>query len=154
MAVTGNPRSYHKKFKFVVEIDGINYAGFTKCSELSVEVGKVEHFEGGSLTPNKSPGKVSFPDVTLERGATQDVDLWNWLSDVVNTASGLGLTDPNYKRNLDIVQQDRDGSELRRWALSGAWPVKFVAGEWDNDAEENVVESVTLTFDHFELVQR
>jgi hypothetical protein len=31
--------------------------------------------------------------------------------------------------------------------------VKFVAGEWDNEADENVIESVTLTFDYFELVQ-
>ena len=62
------------------------------------------------------------------------------------TSSGLGLTDVNYKRNIDIVQQDRDGSTLRRWSLSSAWPVKFVAGDWDNEADENVIESVTLTF--------
>ena len=38
MAVIGTPRSFHKKFKFVVEIDGFQHAGFQKCSELSVEV--------------------------------------------------------------------------------------------------------------------
>lgn len=58
-----------------------------------------------------------------------------------------------YKRNLDIVQQDRDGVTLRRWTLVRAWPVKFVAGEWDNESDENVIESVTLTYDFFELVQ-
>jgi hypothetical protein len=31
--------------------------------------------------------------------------------------------------------------------------VKFVAGDWDDEADENVVESVTLTSDLFELVQ-
>jgi hypothetical protein len=31
--------------------------------------------------------------------------------------------------------------------------VKFVAGDWDNEADENVIESVTLTYDFFELVQ-
>ena len=35
----------------------------------------------------------------------------------------------------------------------GAWPVKFVAGSWDNESDENVIESVTLTYDFFELVQ-
>ena len=59
----------------------------------------------------------------------------------------------NYKRNLDIVQQDRDGLTLRRWSLSLSWPVKFVAGEWDNESDENVIESVTLTYDFFTLVQ-
>ncbi|HBQ10302.1 MAG TPA: phage tail protein, partial [Myxococcales bacterium] len=42
---------------------------------------------------------------------------------------------------------------LRRWSLSRAWPVKFVAGDWDNESDENVIESVTLTYDFFELIQ-
>ncbi|MBN2192201.1 MAG: phage tail protein [Polyangiaceae bacterium] len=92
-------------------------------------------------------------DVTLERGATEDHDLFDWFQDVAVTSSGLGLTDYSYKRNLDIVQQDRDGTTLRRWTLTRAWPVKFVAGEWDNEADENVIESVTLTYDFFQLVQ-
>ena len=50
-------------------------------------------------------------------------------------------------------QQDRDGTTLRRWSLSRAWPTKFVAGEWDNESDENVIESVTLTYDFFELIQ-
>jgi hypothetical protein len=33
------------------------------------------------------------------------------------------------------------------------WPVKLVAGDRDNEADENVIESVTLTYDFFELVQ-
>jgi len=52
-----------------------------------------------------------------------------------------------------VLQQDRDGTTLRRWSLSRAWPTKFVAGEWDNESDENVIESVTLTYDFFELVQ-
>jgi len=153
MAIIGNPRSFHKKFKFLIEIDGVAHAGFQKCSELSVEVANVQYYEGGSIIPNKSPGRLTFADLTLERGATQDRDLFDWFQDVAVTASGLGLTGENFKRNLDIVQQDRDGTTLRRWSLSRAWPVKFVAGEWDNEADENVIESVTLAYDFFELVQ-
>lgn len=153
MAVIGNPRTFHKKFKFIVEIDGVAHAGFQKCSELSVEAANVQYYEGGSLIPNKSPGRLTFADVTLERGATTDHDLHDWFAQVADAAANVGLNEPEFKRNLDIVQQDRDGSTLRRWSLSGAWPVKFVAGEWDNEADENVIESVTLTFDFFELKQ-
>ncbi|MBU8900628.1 phage tail protein [Corallococcus sp. M34] len=151
MAVIGQPRSFHKRFKFLVEIDSVSSAGFQKCSELSVEVANVQYFEGGSLIPNKSPGRLTVSDVTLERGATQDHELFDWFQDVVHTASGLGLPDILYKRNLDIVQQDRDGTTLRRWSLSRAWPVKFVAGEWDNESDEVVIESVVLTYDFFAL---
>ena len=35
----------------------------------------------------------------------------------------------------------------------GGWPVKFGAGNWDNEADESVIESVTLTYDFFELIQ-
>jgi phage tail-like protein len=153
MSIIGAPRTFHKRFRFLCEVDGLASSGFQKCSELSVEVANVQYFEGGSLIPNKSPGRLTFADVTLERGATKDRDLFDWFQDVAITSSGLGLPDNAYKRNLDIVQQDRDGTTLRRWSLTGAWPVKFVAGEWDNEADENVIESVTLTYDFFELVQ-
>ena len=153
MAVIGTPRSFHKRFKFIVEIDDVASAGFQKCSELSVEVANVQYFEGGTLIPNKSPGRLTFADVTLERGATSDKNLFDWLTQVADASANAGLNEPEFKRNLDIIQQDRDGSTLRRWRLSGAWPVKFVAGEWDNEADENVIESVTLTYDFFELQQ-
>jgi phage tail-like protein len=152
MPVIGTPRTFHKKFKFIVEIDGVASAGFQKCSELSVEVANVQYSEGGALIPNKSPGRLTFADVTLERGATEDQDLFDWLTEVADASANAGLNEPEFKRNLDIVQQDRDGSELRRWRLHNAWPVKFVAGDWDNEADENVIESVTLTYDFFELV--
>jgi phage tail-like protein len=150
MPVIGTPRTFHKKFKFIVEIDGVASAGFQKCSELSVEVANVQYSEGGALIPNKSPGRLTFADVTLERSATQDQDLFDWMQQVADASANAGLNEPEFKRNLDIVQQDRDGSELRRWRLNNAWPVKFVAGDWDNEADENVIESVTLTYDFFE----
>ena len=105
------------------------------------------------LIPNKSPGLVSFADVTLERGATLDRDIWDWMKQVADAAADAGLIDDDYKRTLDIVQLDRDGSELRRWRITNAWPVKFVGGDWDNEADENNIESVTLTYDYFDLVQ-
>jgi len=153
MAVIGTPRTFQKKFKFIVEIDDIASAGFTTCSELSAEVAKVEHFEGGAVIPDKSPGRATFTDITLERGATTDRDMWDWFKSVIDAAANSGLLDPEYKRNLDIVQQDRDGSTIRRWRVENAWPVKFIAGDWDNNADENVIESVTLTFDTFDLEQ-
>lgn len=148
--VTGKPKSFFKKFKFIVEIDRVKSAGFQQCSELSAEIAKIEYFEGGSVIANKSPGRLSFTDVTLNRGATKDLDLFNWFKEVIDTSSGLGRVDFDYKRNLDIVQQDRNGSTLRRWSLTASFPLKFVAGDWDNGADENVIESVTLTYDTFD----
>ena len=152
MPIIGSPRSHHHRAKFLVEVDDLGHAGFSKASEISAEVAKVEHWESGSSIPNKSPGRLTFADVTLERGATQDRDLFDWFQDVASMSSGLGLAGEGYKRGVDIIQKDRDGTTLRRWTLSKAWPIKFVAGEWDNESDEVVIESVTLTFDTFDLV--
>jgi len=147
MAISGNPRSFHKKFKFLIEIDGIARAHFKTCSELSTEVGVVKHREGGALRADKSPGLVEDEPITLERGVTNDLELYTWFKEVVDAASGTGLVDDQYKREMHIVQLDRDGSELRRWPVTGCWPKKFVAGAWDNDAEEVVIETVVLEHD-------
>jgi len=146
----GEPLDFFEKFDFVVEIDGIRRAGFKTCSELSMEIGKVELREGGRSIPHKKPGLVSFTDVTLERGATNDLDLYEWARETADASSGRGEVAEKYKRNLDVVVLDRDGSERRRYTLNKAWPVKYVAGEWDAEGEEAVVESITLTFDFFE----
>lgn len=150
MPVIGEERSFYDKFKFLIEIDGITYAGFAKCSELSVEVEKIEHREGGGLLAHKSPGTVTVPDITFERGATDDLELYGWFEEVANIAAGIGgtgLTDNRYKRNFDVVQLNRDDSIRQRWAVTGAWPMKFVAGEWDNGASEKVIEKTTLCVD-------
>lgn len=151
-ATVGAPRTYHKKFKFVVEIDDFVNSGFQKCSELSIEVAKVEQREGGALIPYKEPGLVTVSDVTLERGATDNFEIFTWFKQVADLAANRGIVTPGYRRNLDIVQQDRDGTPLRRWRLKNAWPTKFVGGDWDNNASENVIESVTLTFDFPDIV--
>jgi len=151
MTIIGNPRHYHPKWKFRVEIDGVEYAGFQTCSELSAEAGQTEIWEGGASIPSKGPARMTFSDITLERGATVDGDLYTWFRQVFAAAAGIGQPDPVMKRNLDIVQLDRNDAELQRWRVFGAWPKKFVAGDWDNTSDEYVIESVTLAIDFFEL---
>ncbi len=151
MGVLGTPISFHDKFKFLVEIEGVQRAAFQRASELVAEVAEVNHSEGGTLIPNKTPGMATFPNVTLERGATDDLDLYNWFKQVLLAAANSGLPDLVYKRNLDIVQQRRDNVTLRRWSMFFVWPRRFKAGDWDNTANEKTMESVELVQDFFDL---
>lgn len=148
--VAGAPRNYEDKFSFEVQIDGIAVAAFNKCSELSWELDKIRYREGGSLIPSANdPGLLNFEDVTLERGAVaNDSDLYDWMEETADAAANTGLVNPEFKRGFDIVAKDRDGSVLKRWRVTNAWPTKFVAGAWDNDASEKTIEMVTLTFDY------
>lgn len=149
--VIGKPRSYHKKFKFVFEMDEINSARFQKCSELKAEIAVIEQYEGGDILPEKEAGRMKVSDITLERGATGDLDLWNWFDQTASMISETGLVDPEYKRDGDLVQLDRDGTERRRWSCKQAFMKSFSAGSWDNDADENVIETCELAMHHFEL---
>jgi hypothetical protein len=46
------------------------------------------------------------------------------------------------------------GSDASARSISSScWGNEALAGEWDNESDENVIESVTLTYDFFELVQ-
>jgi hypothetical protein len=84
--------------------------------------------------------------VTLERGALAGEDRFRWVEDLAVTSSGLSLTDHDDKRVLDIVRQNRDGITRRRWTLTRAWPVKFFAGEWDDESDENGIEWLTQAY--------
>jgi phage tail-like protein len=152
MAVTGQPRNWLKRFKFIVEIDGIFSSAFSTCSELSAEIAEIEHSEGGVIAPDKSPGRVTVTDLTLERGATSDIDMYLWFKEVANIAANAGVVSPNHERTLDVVAQRRDGTTVYRWRCYRCWPKKYMAGDWDNNADETLIESVTLSVHHFDRI--
>ncbi len=149
--MAGKARRYLDRFKFLIEIDGITQTGFQKCSELKGGVETVEHYEGGALLPDKSPGLGKYEDITLEYGATENLEIYEWFRQVLDAAQETGGADPSeYKRNLSIIQLDRAGNEVQRWNVFGAWPKEFVAGEWDNTANEKLIRKVTLAIDYYE----
>jgi len=151
MGVIGRPRVQHQKWKFLVEIDGLGSAFWQSCSELSKEVAVIEYYEGAAIIPDKQPGRMKVSDMTLERGATVDRNLYDWFNQVADAARNGGLQSPQFKRNGSIAQLERDDSIVRRWTIVNVWPNKFMAGSWDNNADEVVLESVTLVIDDFYL---
>jgi phage tail-like protein len=153
MTIKGQPKHFHHKYRFELQIDNLGSAAFQSCSELKVEIAKIEYYEGGRLTPIKEPGRMTFADLTIERAATTDADLYTWLQITANAASDVGFEVPTFKRGGSIVQKDRDGDVLRRWHLFGLWPTSFTAGAWDNNSDEFTMEQVVLAYDYFKMFQ-
>lgn len=152
MTITGTPRGYDQKWNFKIEIDGIALSWFESMSGLEAEVGVVEQHEGGSIVvADQTPGKVKFTPVTLMVGATSNRELWDWFKLVVDAGANSGGTPDTVKKNLAVIQLERDGTEKKRWDLFQAFPSKFKAGEWDGKAEENVIQEITLTYRYFDL---
>lgn len=149
----GEKRKLHEKFKFLVFSGEFGTAKFQKMGELSKEFAEIQYFEGGALIPIKDPGRLTYADTTLDRGSSQDYDFHNWADRVANAAvgdGGQGLVAPDFKTDdFSVRQLDRDNSTLREWDMIGVWAKKYVAGDWDNTADEVVIEMLTLSYDYY-----
>lgn len=152
MPIQGASKTFHNRQAFLVEIPGFASASFQKCSELKreTEVGMIR--EGGSLIPHKQPGLVTYSDVTLERGAFADQDMYAWAEQCGDAAQASGLVEPEYKRTVDIVQIDRARKPLVRYRLFGAFVKSHTAGDWDAETSEFVIEKLELTFDYYKRI--
>jgi phage tail-like protein len=150
--IVGTKKFVHQRSAFLVEVPGIGTAVFQKCSELKMEVEVSSIREGGTLTPHKQPALVSYPDITLERGMSSDGGLYDWSQLVADAAQQSGLVEPEYKKTIDIVQIDRARKPRLRFRLYGAFPVGYVAGEWDNESSEFVIEKMTIAYDYFKRI--
>jgi phage tail-like protein len=149
MAILANvPDAFHLKHRFIVEIGDFQRAGFTTCTEIKISTQEIDYYEGGSDIPVKLVGRVQVPNVTLTRGATADPDLYQWFKEVANVVANTGRIPPHFKRDIDVVQLSRQNDVERRWTLVNAFPSEFVAGEWNNDEDGVVMESVTIRYDY------
>jgi len=137
MPQTGNRTDPLANAKFSVEIDMIQEATFTEASGLEAELDIFEYQEGGNnLFTHKLPGRVKYPNVTLKRGVTTSNDLWMWFE--------MGTFGKINRRNISIVLYDQDGSEVRRWNLINAYPIKWTGPSFDASAKAVSIETVVF----------
>ncbi len=66
-------------YNFIVEIDGVTVAGFKELSGIESRIEVVEYREGGEsyLPVRKLPGKVTYQNLVLKTGITQDRTLYD-----------------------------------------------------------------------------
>ncbi len=128
-------------FRFLVQIDGIFSAGFTRVKGLSREVKYESYREGGvNDYEHKLVGQVSFPPLVLERGLVFD-DLWKWAQ---QTADG------QIRRRTIRIQLNDEANDIGwAWQIQDALPVKWSVT--DLDAQQNQVLMESVEFVHHGL---
>ena len=134
----------YKGFRFRVEIDGIQQAGFTECSAIGSHLEVVEYREGGeTATVRKLPGKVSYPDITLKWGTTDSHELYDW---------HLAALRGNVTRKTgSVVQLDDTGTEKLRWHFYQAWPSKWDGPSFSAKGNDVSIQTLTLSCERVEL---
>ena len=130
-------------FNFKLEIEGITVAGFSEVTGLNQESNVIDYREGQEpITPRKLPGLNKFGNITLKRGISPDLSVYNWRKTV---------TDGDIeRRNASIVLHNEKHEEVVRWNLVNAWPSKYVGPDLKANANEVAIESIELTHEGVE----
>ena len=88
-------------YNFIVEISGIDnppHAGFSEVSGLGMESTPIEYRAGSdpTATVRKIPGLAKYGNVTLKRGVTGSLGIWEWMKEVGEGVAGV-------KRSVTIM---------------------------------------------------
>ncbi len=135
-------------FSFALDLGGKAAGWFTECSGLGSENEIVEHkaVADGKQVVQKIPGRLKWNDVTLKRGITGEMDIWDWrkLVEDGNMATA--------RINATITMMDREGHPKARWDLVNAWPSKVTGPTQKSDANEFGVEEVVIVSEGYKRV--
>ncbi len=128
-------------FNFMLQLEGALAGYFTECSGIGSEHDVVEHKvvdKQGHEIVRKIPGRLKWGDVTLKRGITSDMQIWEWRDTVVQGKMG------DARKNISITMLDREYNPVSIWHFSNAWPSKVSGPSLKSDSNEFGVEEVTI----------
>jgi len=129
-------------FHFALELQGAVAGYFTECSGIGSEHEVIEHKivdEKGRELIQKIPGRLKWQDITLKRGITDSMDMWDWRELVVQ-----GKVD-DARKNGSIVMFNQSLEEVARWNFENAWPSKVTGPSMKADSNEFGIEELVIT---------
>lgn len=141
----------YPQFNFLVDLgDGDTQsarAGFAEVTGLGTEISVIEYRAGNSRdnSPMKIPGLSRAGDVTLKRGISGSTDLYAWLDQARNGASGNRRT-----VTISLLNEDRSQT-VQTWKLLRAFPIKHVSGPLDASGKDVAIEELVLCCERIEL---
>lgn len=145
----------YKSFRFEVEISGnmvFAKAGFQKVSGLKMNTDVIEYREGGdNITVTKTPGLVKFDPITLERGMSEDTDMWDWASKIFHMDETSHTQ--KFRANVKIKLKDcRTGDVVKIWEIPNAWISRYETGEFDATSSNVMIETMELQHEGFKKI--
>jgi len=103
---------------FVVRVPDIDTIGlFTSCSGLEIKIDVLEYPEGGNNEfVHQLPGQVSYPNLILERGLTNEDAVLQWFN---ATRSQAQL------KEVTVTFQTHMQQPIRTFTFADAFPVRW-----------------------------
>jgi phage tail-like protein len=130
-----------KNFRFRVEIDNITSAAFSEATIADSTTDAIEYREGNDpLHVRKLSGLTKYGNITLKRGVTDSMELYNWKRAIEESgAEGSGA-----RRSVSITNVDDEGNDKARWEITNAWPTKYDPSDMNAKGNEVVIEVLEL----------
>ena len=122
--------------------------GFMRISGLQLSVGIYEWQEvSDPLTSYKLPDRISFSDITFERGVTTDREvLWSWYEEI--TGALYSGTPDEFRRTVMVTafgKGIRSSAEtVKVWEIYNAFPKVLKFSDFDATSSDALIETLTL----------
>ena len=128
-------------FKFGLELEGKMTGYFTNVSGIGSETEVITQkivSPSGEPMIRQIPGRLTWTPITLKRGVTDQMDIWEWRQAVID-----GKID-EARTNASIIAYNQNNEPVAEWDLVNAWPSKVVGPEMDAGSANYMIEDMTI----------
>lgn len=132
---------------FGLDIENDTVGTFRKCTGISTknEIIREVKVVNGKTIVQKQPGQLTIGDITLERGYTDSMDLYNWREEVTNGEVN--------RKDCSIVMYNVKEEEVARFDLFNCWPAELSGPDLDASSNEVAIEKLVLACERIERVK-
>lgn len=127
----------HGKFRYSVEVDGMELGGFSEVSGFDASIDVIEYREGDKVqTPMKIPGLKKYGNITLKQGVADKNALYKWME--------TGFEKDVVRKTVTITLLNINGEAAASWQVINAWPTKYTAPDFNATSSEIAVETLEI----------
>jgi phage tail-like protein len=128
----------YDSFNFTVDIVGVSAAGFMECVLPVASIDVLEYRDGADIENHarKLPGLTKFGNLTLKRGLTNSLALWDWFS---NFTTGKGTP-----TTVIVTLLDSKRSPAMTWTFTNAWPTKYESPPLNGKGSALAIETLEI----------
>jgi len=139
-----------RKFRYRLEIDSIEQAGFSEVTIGDLSTDPIEYREGDEITTvRKLNGLNKYGNITLKWGITDSLELADWHQMIVDDATLLH----DVRRNVVIRVQNEAGEDKAAFEITNAWPSKYDPSDLNSTGNEVAIDTLELTNEGIRRIQ-
>jgi phage tail-like protein len=139
-----------RKFRFRLEIDGLEQAAFSEVAIGDAASDPIEYREGDEpITVRKLSGLTKFANVTLKWGITDSMELAEWHRLIVDGAT----LQEEIRKTVVIRIQNEAGDDKAAFEITRAWPTKYDPSDLNGTGNEVAIDSLELANEGIRRIQ-